>query len=92
MRRTKPCSMGVCSPQTIACWHAGERTPVDITELAPVYMVLSWAQWSWKIGEEILPGPISRAMKRRRKAKKKRIKAAQRRREEEFDALYGAGR
>lgn len=67
-----PCSRGTCGPDVLACWHAGERIPY---ESATLYALGSWAQWGWKIAEELVPAPIAARMRRRRKAKSKRVRA-----------------
>jgi hypothetical protein len=56
----------------LACWHTGEPVRYESTVL---YAVNSWAQWSWKIAEELTPAPIAVRMRRRRKAKSKRVRA-----------------
>jgi hypothetical protein len=67
----RPCSLGTCGPDVLACWHTGERVPYESTAL---YALNSWAQWAWKIAEELAPAPVTSRMRRRRKAKSKRIR------------------
>lgn len=65
------CSQGTCGPGTINCHHPGDKVEKDNVI---VYLINSYAQWSWKIGETLAPEPIRIKMRARRKAKKKRLK------------------